>query len=325
MNVLISSAGRRVALLDIFREALRSIGSNGKVFAADMTSLSAAFHAADGRFIVPRCTSSEFIPTVISECQKRDIGLIVPTIDPELPIYATAKEQLATAGITVAVSSPEVAKIGGDKVATYEWLVASKLPTVRQATLEEARASRSEWPFPFIAKPRRGSSAIGVTIVRNDVELDALADREDYIVQEVASGREHTIDFWVDRQGKCRSVVPRRRLEVRAGEVSKAVTVWDERLHSLAFRVAESLPGAFGVLNVQVFLDESSGEMAVIEVNPRFGGGYPLAWQAGARYAEWLLRDLQGLPLPSDDELMGWKPNLTMLRYDAAVYIAAST
>lgn len=320
MNVLISSAGRRVALLEIFREALVSVGG-GRVFAADMTPLSSAYHSADGRFLVPRCTHPDFVPTVIEECRKRDIGLIIPTIDPELPVYAEARAEFERAGIVVAVSTPEVARIGGDKVLTHEWLRASELPTVRQAFLADALEDRAEWPFPFIAKPRGGSSAIGVTVVRSEAELAALAGRPDYIVQELAGGAEYTIDFWVDRSGTCRSVIPRKRLEVRSGEVSKAKTVRHEALHALAFDVARKLPGPYGVLNVQVFLDEGSGRLAVIEVNPRFGGGYPLAWQAGARYAEWLVKDVLGLSLPDQEEAMAWRPGVVMLRYDAAVFL----
>lgn len=322
MNVLISSAGRRVALLNIFRQALRAVGSHGKVFAADISPLAAAYQRADGRFLVPRCTDPTFLPEVVDACQKHDIRLIVPTIDPELPVYAAAREELASAGIHVAVSSPEIAAIGGDKVVTHEWLRRADLPTVRQATLEEALQQRSSWRFPFIAKPRRGSSAIGVALVRNEPELAALATAKDYVVQEVAPGQEYTIDFWVDGSGRCRSVIPRRRLEVRAGEVSKAATCRHEALHQLAFAVAERLPGrAYGVLNVQIFYDDATNRASIIELNPRFGGGYPLAWEAGARYPEWLIRDLLGMPLPTAESMMAWRSGLTMLRYDEAVFL----
>jgi len=318
MNVLLSSAGRRVALLDIFRQAQRSIGCGGRVFAADMSVYASAFHAGDDAFVVPRCTHPEFIPTILEECVRRDVRLVIPTIDTELPAYAAARADFEAAGIHVAVSSPETIRIAADKVLTHEWLVRSGLPTVRQASLQEARAASEGWPLPAIAKPRAGSSAIGVTLVRSKEELDALGDRSDYILQELAGGEEYTVDFWVDRSGVCRSAIPRKRLEVRAGEVSKAVTARRDELLETTFAVARALPEPFGVLNVQMFLDPDSGRVAIIEVNPRFGGGYPLAWEAGARYAEWLMRDL--LELPIDAAPMGWRDGLVMLRYDAAVF-----
>lgn len=319
MNVLISSAGRRVALVQIFRDALSRIAPGSRVVAADMTRYASAFHAADDAFLVPRCTSPDFIPTVIDACRRREIGLIVPTIDPELPVYANAREELRAAGIEVSVPGPLTVRIGGDKVHTHAWLTAQGLPTVRQ---QLASAPLPEdWAFPCIVKPRAGSSAIGVSLVRSREDFARLSPGPDDLVQELAPGVEYTIDFWVDRSGRCRCAVPRRRLEVRAGEVSKAVTHRDADLEALAFELAARLPDAFGVLNVQVFHDESSGRLSVIELNPRFGGGFPLSWEAGARMAEWLLRDLLGLPQPPDAELNGWKSGLVMLRYDAAVFV----
>ena len=123
----------------------------------------------------------------------------------------------------------------------------------------------------------------------------------------------------VDRSGQCLCAVPRRRLEVRGGEVSKAVTVRSETLIDLAFGMVKALPGAYGVLNFQVFAEEETGKLAVIEINPRFGGGFPLTHRAGADYARWLLEDLQGLPSTASAD--GWRDGLVMLRYDAAVFV----
>jgi carbamoyl-phosphate synthase large subunit len=111
--------------------------------------------------------------------------------------------------------------------------------------------------------------------------------------------------------------VPRRRLEVRAGEVSKGITVREPAVIDLAVRAAEALPGAWGCLNVQIFHDVASGQLAVIELNPRFGGGFPLAWEAGAHYPRWILEEVLGLPSTVHDR---WTDGLVMLRYDAAVF-----
>jgi carbamoyl-phosphate synthase large subunit len=136
----------------------------------------------------------------------------------------------------------------------------------------------------------------------------------------MAKGREFTINLFVNRLGKCVCAVPHWRLEVRAGEVSKGVTVKDERLMDLGRRVAEALPDARGALNVQCFLDED-GAIAIIEINARFGGGYPLAHQAGARFTDWLLAEQEGAEIaPYDD----WTDDLAMLRYDDAVFVAGA-
>ena len=317
-TVLVSSAGRRVELLRGFRDALAAAGLEGRVLAADRSWYSSAFHEADEGLLVPSCDEDAFVPAVLDLCEKHAVDLIVPTIDPELPVYAAARERFAGAGVTVAVSGPEAVTISADKVRTHAWLVETGLPTVRQAGVDVVRADPPGWPFPLVVKPRFGSAGIGVAVVHDAAELDVAARAGEVVVQEVARGREHTIDLLVDRAGRCVSAVPRRRLEVRAGEVSKAVTVRSSALEDVAARVAERLPGAYGPLTVQVFSDEDGG-LAVIEVNARFGGGFPLAREAGADHPRWLVEEVAGLTSTADRG--AWRPGLVMLRYDAAVFV----
>ncbi len=157
--------------------------------------------------------------------------------------------------------------------------------------------------------------------LRTRLEFEALADTaKGCIVQEVALGREFTINVYVSRSGKCICAVPHLRMEVRAGEVSKGVTVKDRRLMDLAQAVAEALPGAYGLLNVQCFMDDS-GVIRIIEINARFGGGYPLAHHAGGRFTDWLLDEREGKGLSYSDY---WTDDLAMLRYDEAVFIPGS-
>jgi len=317
-TVLVSSAGRRVELLRGFRDALAAAGLAGRVLAADRSWYSSAFHEADEGLLVPSCDEDAFVPAVLDLCEKHAVDLIVPTIDPELPVYAAARERFAGAGVTVAVSGPEAVTIAADKVRTHAWLVETGLPTVRQAGVDVVRADPPGWPFPLVVKPRFGSAGIGVAVVHDAAELDVAARVGEVVVQEVARGREHTIDLLVDRAGRCVSAVPRRRLEVRAGEVSKAVTVRSSALEDVAARLAERLPGAYGPLTVQVFSDEDGG-LAVIEVNARFGGGFPLAREAGADHPRWLVEEVAGLTSTADRG--AWRPGLVMLRYDAAVFV----
>ncbi len=320
-TVLISSAGRRVALMDAFRRSIEGLGLRPRLLAVDMSRLSAAFHHADEGFLVPRCTDEAFVPEVLRLCERHGVDLLVPTIDPELPVYAAHREAFARIGTTVAVSAPEVVAIGGDKHRTHRWLTGSGLPTVRQASPEQVLAEPARWPLPLFAKPAAGSASIGAQVVRDEATLQRLAGEEtDYVVQELARGAEHTIDLYCDRQGRLRCAVPRRRLEVRAGEVSKGVTVRHEALTELAHRLVAAFPApAFGALNVQVFFDEARGTLRVIELNPRFGGGFPLAYAAGADFPRWLVQEVRGEPCEADDA--GWRDGLVMLRYDAAVFV----
>lgn len=319
-NVLISSAGRRVALMESFRHTLGTLGLSGRVLAADSSSLSAAFHAADGAYLVPRCTEEDFIPTMLDICRREGVRLVVPTIDPELPVYAEHRCRFAEAGVTVAVSSPAVVAIGADKVAAHAWLVGHGFPTVSQAGVAEVLAAPGTWPFPLLVKPRFGSSARGVAVVGDTTELRVATRAGDFLVQTIATGVEYSVDLLVDGRGRCRCVVPRRRLEVRAGEVSKGITVRLDCLEDLAFRIGNALPGAYGALTLQVFVGPDE-RLSVIELNPRFGGGYPLAWRSMADFPRWMIEEILGLPsTASQDE---WRSGLVMLRYDEAVFVDA--
>jgi carbamoyl-phosphate synthase large subunit len=319
-TVLVSSAGRRVELLKAFRQALADLGLEGQVLATDRSWYSSAAHSADARFEVPSCDRPEFVPHMVELCAQHDVDLVVPTIDTELPVLAAARDAFAAVGATVAVSAPAVVDVAGDKVATHSWLTAHGFPTVRQATLAEVEADDLAWPFPLVVKPRFGSAAKGVAVVTDGDELAVAARAGEVVAQTVAAGDEYTIDALVDRAGRCVCAVPRRRIEVRAGEVAKAVTVHAPVLERLAADICEALPGAYGALAIQVFADAGFVDPTVIELNARFGGGYPLSRQAGADFPRWILEEVVGLP--SSAHADGWRDGLVMLRYDAAVFVA---
>jgi carbamoyl-phosphate synthase large subunit len=328
VTVLVSSARRRVELLRGFRRALTSLGLDGRVIASDATWYSSAFHEADEAVVVPRLDDPSFVPLLLDVCEKHSVDLIVPTIDTEMAAWVGSRDRFAAIGTTVALSGAGVVDIAADKQLTHEWLVDSGFATVRQATPEAVLADLDAWEFPLVAKPRFGSAGIGVGVVRDAAELAAACKPElgEMVVQTLAAGREHTIDVLADRDGRCVCAVPRRRIEVRSGEVSKGVTVRSPRLQGLAARICGTLPGAFGTITVQVFVDgdpddpaNGDADLAVIEINARYGGGFPLALEAGADFPRWQLEELLGLPsTAAADE---WRDGLVMLRYDAAIFV----
>lgn len=319
---MISSAGRRVALLNIFRRTLHEMGLQGSILAVDSSKLSSAYHAADRPIQVPPCASAEFVPTMLDICRTNGVRLLVPTIDQELPVYAEHRARFREVGTTVAISSPETIAVGTDKDQTYAWLVRMKFPTVRQAGVQEVRSDPERWPFPLVVKPRGGSASIGLAIVHDPIELDIATREGDFVVQTPAGGDEYTVDVLADERGSCVGVVPRRRIEVRAGEVSKGVTARSDPIIELARCICEALPGPYGPLTIQVFMDRSTGETNVIEINPRFGGGFPLSWEAGARFPRRMIEEILGIePRTAVD---GWKDGLVMLRYDEGVFVDSS-
>ncbi len=320
VNFLVSSAGRRGELVQILRETIRLLQREGGVYCVDRSPLSAAAQLGDGFDLVPSIGDRAFIPELKRICRERKITHVIPTIDTELPILAEHRTDFEREGVKVWVSSPETVGIAQDKRLTNRWLKAEGVPSVRQVDLAAA-LNGHELEFPVIAKPARGSSSVGLTRINAPVQLAVLDPALDYVVEEMAMGVEHTVDLWVDSRGVCRSAVPRRRIETRAGEISKGLTVRNEAMISLARDLASALPGARGVLNVQLFANEELTQFQVIEINARFGGGFPLAWAAGAQMPVWSVLDYEGVAMP--EQFDQWTERLLMLRYDQGVYLPA--
>lgn len=318
VTVLISSVGRRSQLVECFREAIADLGVRGRILGLDSSPQTApAAHLVDECFVVTRCTHPGFVDEVLSITKDHDVDLIVPTIDTELPIYAGHRGWFGTHGITVTVSDPDAIRIAGDKVETHCWLSSNGFPVPSQARLSDVIQNPQTWTFPVIVKPRGGSASSGIRKIRSIRELTALEEpTDDFIVQELARGDEYTVNVFVEN-GRCLCAVPHKRLETRGGEVSKGITVRDPSLMQLAASIAEKLPGARGALNVQCFIDPY-GAIKVIEINARFGGGFPLANRAGAKFPRWMLESILNRPSTVTSD---WQDHLMMLRYDNAVFI----
>jgi len=318
-TILISSVGRRAQLVECFRRGARELGIALSVLGTDAApDLSPGSQLVDRCFKVPRCSDPQFVPETLTVCRNHNVNLIVPTIDPELPIYAAHVEDFEIIGSKVLISSPRTIDIAFDKCRTNEWFVAQGFPTVTQQCLEQVLSNLSKWTFPVIVKPRRGSASIGVRIVDDAEALRSLKGQNGLLVESIAQGIEHTTNLFVDRSGRCLCAVPHQRLETRGGEVSKGITVKNNKLMELAKSVAEALPGARGPLNLQGFVDKNN-EVQFTEINARFGGGFPLAAEAGANFCRWILEEMFGVP--STASFSNWRDHLLMLRFDSAVFV----
>ena len=313
MNVLISAAGRRVRLVQLFRAALREAGAAGEVHACDASSMAAALLAADSSFLAPPAHDPEHIPFLMEACVQRGIRLLVSVNDKELVAFAEARDRFEEAGTYVAIMGAEAARIARDKRLTHAWLAERDYPVPRRWPPDRLLAD-GELPFPLVVKPASGSAGIGVRTVSNPAELrSARAALEDPVVEERQTGQEFTVNVLASREGELVCAVPHLRLEVRAGEVSKGRTFRHPELERIAERLTRDLPRCRGPFNFQGFLTDGRG-VRLTEINARFGGGYPLAQAAGARFPEWLIREQLGERPPRAFE--GWQADVVMLRYD---------
>lgn len=328
MNLLLTAIGKRVQLIEHLK-------SNFRVVGADASEQNAARHFADSFYRVPGCKEEGYVEALLRICRKEEVSLLIPLYEPEFPILNRAREDFEKEGVRLILSEESVISICGDKRKTAAFFKKYGIPAPETLTEEEIRKllkeDNGENPaeYPLIIKPLGGMGSEGVFPVRNRKELEFFYDYvKNPMVQRLVSGTEYTVDVLCGQFGEPVYIVPRIRLEVRSGEVTKS------RVHiqKLVIKETEKLLAALrregkiiGPLTVQCFLSEDETKLWFIEVNPRFGGGVPLSFAAGADYASALKR----MCLPSDDEKAGREKKtaygaeikeLTMIRYEQAVY-----
>jgi carbamoyl-phosphate synthase large subunit len=317
LTLLVTSAGRRVELLACFREDAARLGLALRIVAADARpDLSPACHIADKSVAVPRCSEASYTQALLETCARERVSLVVPTIDPELQVLSRDQDRFKALGARVVISSLQVVQLAGDKLATANRLAAVSVPAPRAMDLTEYQRNPSALHWPVIAKPKSGSASQGVLRPSTPDELMGLR-LNDYVVQELLPGREYTVNVFFDRDGRLRCAIPHHRIEVRGGEVSKGRTERIAGLEEAARRIATALPGACGPLCFQAVV-APDGSYGVFEINARFGGGYPLAHRAGARFSQLLLEEASGATQSANDQ---WHAGVTMLRYDQSVFL----
>jgi len=313
--VLITSAGRRVSLVKSFQATFKKYDKANKVYSCDLNpKFSSACYVSDGFFKVPRVTNKKYISTLKEICKEKNISIIVPTIDTELHILAQVKDEFWKEGILIAVSNIKLCETFYLKKSTETFFKRHGFDTPK--VIENI----NRCDYPIFAKLNNSSCSIGAVKVYTPEEAKILSKDKNYIFQEFIDGEEYTVDVFIDSKGDVISIVPRLRIEVRAGEVSKAKTVKDKKIIDEVIRLCNCLDGAYGCLTIQLF--KTDKRIIFIEINPRFGGGYPLTYFSGANFAEYLIKDFLGYDLHYNED---WKNGNIMLRYDAEVIVDGSS
>lgn len=322
MRILLTCVGRRVELIHAFRRAAQELKIRLEVHGADASKLAPAIHLVDKAHIISRTDSGEYIDSLINIVRRNKIDLLIPLIDLELSLLAESVARFEELRCRALISSEEVVRICRDKLLTYQALTRAGIDTP-QTWLWSDIMQQQQFNFPYFLKPRAGSAAAGNYIVHNEDELYTFGRCvTEPIVQEFVEGEEYTLDVYTGFDGLPRCVVPRLRLEVRTGEVSKGLIVKNKAIMAIGELVAKSLGACRGVITVQCILT-NTGRIRVIEINPRFGGGAPLAIHAGADFTKWILMEQLGKkPQIRPD---GFRDDIVMLRYDESVFISGAT
>jgi carbamoyl-phosphate synthase large subunit len=316
--VLFTCIGRRVSLLNSFRRAAKQLKIKASFFGTDTTELTPALQLSDKAFLVKPITHPGYITQLLSIVKANKVKLLVPTVDLDLKVLARNKAKFAAAGCNVLVSNPDVVDICQDKRKTYRFLIRNGFDTPITMSIRDA-LSKKKLNWPCFLKPWDGYASRGNALVKNRKELAFFAKRiPNPICQEFIEGTEHTCDVYVDFNMKVRCVVPRKRIEVRAGEVSKGQVVKNLTIMKEAARLVKKLGAGPGIITLQLFLT-AERRKKFIEINPRFGGGVPLSIKAGANFPKWILQGL--LHRKTNIRFDGFKDKLTMLRYDDEVWV----
>lgn len=315
-NILITSAGQRVSLVKFFQKELRKIDVNAKVFTVDLNPvLAPACHISDGFKRVSRVTETTYINNLIKICNDWKIKMVIPTIDTELKTLSSNKKQFKDNGIQVIVSSNQFVKICRDKRISNSFFVDKGLDIPKNV-------DKYNPTFPLFVKPFDGSLSKDTFLIESKAELtDYHLSNRKFMFMEYINPKEYeefTIDTYYNRENKLCCVVPRKRIFVRSGEVNKGVTRKNEIVTFFRENLS-NIKGAIGCLTFQVFFNDNTKRIIGIEINPRFGGGYPLSYLAGANFPKWLM--LEYFFNKKIGYTENWEDNLLMLRYDDEILV----
>ncbi len=317
--VLFTSVGRRVELLRSFLRAYESLGMSSRIVALDIDPLAPALQEADIPYLVPRVTSSDYVSVLVEICRNERVSLVFPLIDPDIAVLAANRSVIEATGARVAVIPTAVTEITADKWQTTCFFQDLNLP-IPQSWLPGQFLER-DLTYPVFIKPRRGSAAQNTFKVRNEQELAFFVDYvPDPIIQEYLPGPEITNDVICDLDGAVLAVVSRQRIEVRSGEVSKGVTIYNPAITAACVKIAQALP-AVGPITVQCMMMD--GVPYFTEINARLGGGIPLGIAAGVDAPRWLLAKAAGISFDLP-QLGSYQTGLYLTRYDDSFLLTES-
>lgn len=315
VNILITTIGRRGTLTKIFKKEVNKLG--GKLIVTDNSLLAPALYQGDKYYLTPRIDDDSYIDRILKICQKEDIKVIVPLLEKSFHIFDQARDLFAKNGIELLLSFSKIIDLCKDKYQLYQYFKKMGIPTPESYLPQQVNELKDISSFPLFIKPRSGQGSQNTFRINNYEELNFFVKYlDDIIIQEFLEGEEYTVDTLSDLEGNVLSAVPRKRIEVRAGEVSKAVTVRNEKLIDLSVKVIGSL-NIIGPANLQAMILPND-VIKVIEINPRFGGGVPLSYQGGVNYPLIIARMSRGEKIkPFIGE---FQDGLAMLRYDTPIY-----
>lgn len=313
MNILILAAGTRNKIVQYFKRTFDGIG---KIIATDASELGPAIYDADKYYIVPSITAPGYIDRILKICRDEQISGVLSLIDPELSLLAENEERFKEVGTTVIGSSYDLCEMALDKMQMYEWLKTHGYNCAKSWMNKEEfykAVEVGEVTYPVFVKPYRGSASISISKVYDRETVDLLfAHEDDLMIQEFLNGQEIGADVYIDMiSGEVVSIFTKKKIKMRAGETDKAVSFKDPELFALIEKfVLEA--GYKGQIDIDIF--EIAGQYYISEVNPRFGGGYPHAYESGCDHMKLILNNLNGVA--NEKRIGEYEEGIYMMKYN---------
>ncbi|PFG15094.1 ATP-grasp domain-containing protein [Bacillus sp. es.036] len=294
LNILILSCGTRNKIVQYFKKEL---AGKGRVFATDCSELAPALYEADKHFVVPRMDANGYLDEILSICREYKITAVLSLIDPELSLLAENKKSFLEIGTIPIVSDSDVVELCFDKYKMFEFLIQNKFKTVKSYVNKDNfyhDIETGEINYPVFVKPVRGSASLNINKVTSREEIEFLFSQfDDLMIQEYMDGTEYGADVYIDmNSGEPVAIFTKEKIKMRAGETDKSVSIKDEKLFSLIEDFV-SKSGFKGIIDIDIF--KVNGEYYISEVNPRFGGGYPHAYECGVNVPELILNNVSGI------------------------------
>lgn len=313
MNILVASCGTRNKIIQYLKKEL---AGNGKVVATDASPYAPALYEADVQVVVPRINEPGYIELIFDICKREKISGIFSLIDPELSLLASYAEEFKKIGVTIIGSNYELCEMALDKWQMYQWLTSheylcAKSYMDQKQFFEDVK--NEEAKYPVFVKPARGSASLSIAKADDQETVELLCKHtEGMMIQEFLKGQEIGVDCYIDMiSGELISVFMKKKLIMRAGETDKAVSFFDSKLYDIVKKFV-SETGYRGQIDIDVF--EIDGQYYISEVNPRFGGGYPHAYECGANHMQYIVNNLKGnTNTPSDNQYQVGK---IMMKYN---------
>ncbi|MDD7887612.1 ATP-grasp domain-containing protein [Flavivirga sp. 57AJ16] len=315
-NILITSVGRRVSLVKAFKSELKKIIPSAKVIVIDSDiELSGAAQVADEAFKIVKVAHKSYIDNLLEICIERGVKLVIPTLDTELTVLSKHIDKFKAHQIEILISDEKFIEICNDKAKSQKLFEKLEINVI---TLY----SKENFQLPLFIKPKSGSNSKENYIIKDQDQLSKYHfNNEELLFFEFFDPDiydEYTCDLYYNKNGVLKCVIPRKRIEIRGGEVSKSVTKKNKLVDCVVENMS-NIEGVRGCITTQFFLHKETEQVTGIEINPRFGGGFPLSYMAGGNFPKWIIQEYflnEEIPYFED-----WEKNLLMLRHDNEILV----